>query len=192
MPDQANVKSFDAIESVRGALLRFLQQVNEGRTELELEMRRTLEWLEHDRPRFWKEQVRVSHDGVHEAKVNLHRCLMYPRGVNDRPSCTEERAALKKAEARHAYCQDKQECLRHWIREIRTELHDYQGRVTQLVELIESDGPAAVGALDRLLRSLENYSQGGGSQYSSDVSGTISDDLNEEKTDDSVSGSDEA
>lgn len=157
MPDQANVQSSDAIEQVRAALLQFAKQAEEGLTECRVEMRRFVDWMEHDRPKFWKRQVQLAHDGVQKAKQDLHRCLMYPVGVNDRPACTEERALLKKAEAKLAYCQQKQERLKHWIREISHELHTYEGRTTRLREVIEVDTPAAAAALSRMLVSLEQY-----------------------------------
>ncbi|MEN1681442.1 MAG: hypothetical protein AAGJ46_17820 [Planctomycetota bacterium] len=157
MPNQANVNSFDAIQSLRAAMLVFAKQSDEGLTECETEMRRLLEWLEHDRPGFWKEQVRLAHDAAHKAKGDLHRCLMYPVGVNDRPACTEERAALKKAEAYLAHCREKQERLRHWIREVRHELHTYQGRTTRLREVVEHDTPKAAAVLAKMLTTLEEY-----------------------------------
>lgn len=157
MPNQANVNSFDALEAFRAALLVFAKQSDEGLTECETEMRRLLEWLEHDRPGYWKERVRLAHDAAHKAKGDLHRCLMYPVGVNERPACTEERAALKQAEAHLAYCREKQERLRHWVREVRHELHTYEGRTTRLREVIEHDAPKAAAAIAKMLATLEEY-----------------------------------
>ena len=114
----ANVRSLDAIRAVREALLVFQDQLDQALTAIDVEVRHVLDWLEHDRPRYWKVQVREAGDAVTEAKQDLHRCLMYP--INDeRPSCTEERDELKKAEARFAYCLEKSERLRHWTREVR-------------------------------------------------------------------------
>lgn len=184
MSNQANVKSFDAIQQVRAVLLQFAKLSEEGLTECDLEMRRFVDWLEHDRPGFWKEQVRLAHDGVHQAKQDLQRCLMFPVGVNERPSCSEERAALKKAQAKLAYCEQKQERLRHWVREVRHELHTYEGRTTRLREVIESDTPKAVTALSRILASLEKYAGStGGSSGGSSSSGTTSDSADEPSPD---------
>jgi hypothetical protein len=94
MSTPANVHSSDAIDAVRLALISFADQVSDALTELSTEMRRVLEWLEHDRPRYWKNQVRLSIDEVHQAQQALHRCLMFPI-AGERPSCYEERAALK-------------------------------------------------------------------------------------------------
>ena len=74
----------------------------------------------------------LAHDQVHEAQQALHRCLMFPI-ANERPSCYEERAALKKAQARLAYCEEKVERVRHWQRTVQHELFEYEGRISQLV-----------------------------------------------------------
>lgn len=156
MNGSANVQTFDAIHTVRAALVSFGDQVDQALAMIDIEMRRVLDWLEHDRPRFWRNQVRMAMDGVTEARAALHRCLMYPV-ADERPSCTEERAALKKALAHLAYCEDKSERLTHWIREVRHELLEYKGRIGQLSEIVEFDVPQAVGILAKLLARLEEY-----------------------------------
>src|SRR5262249_28116878 len=151
-----NVQSSDAIEAVKGALAFFKDQIEQSLSTNDLEMRRVLDWLEHDRPRYWKNRVRVAHDEVTVARAALTRCLMYP--INDeRPACHEERAAVKKAEAQRVYCEEKAERLRHWIREVQHELFEYEGRISQIVELVELDVPAAIGVLNKFLLRLEEY-----------------------------------
>lgn len=152
----ANVRSLEAIETVRAALISFRDELEQAVSMIDLEMRHVLDWLEHDRPGYWRREVRNANDGVTEARAALHRCLMYP--INDeRPSCYEERAALKQAEARLAYCDEKSERLRHWIREVRHEMFEYQGRISQLMELVEFDVPRSTTILDRLLVHLHDY-----------------------------------
>jgi hypothetical protein len=152
----ANVRSLDAIEAVQTALASFRGELELAITNIAIEMRRVLDWLEHDRPRFWRGQVRAATDAVTEARAALHRCLMYPIG-DERPSCSEERAALARAQARLAYCEEKAEGLRHWIREIRHEMFEYEGRISQLVEIVEIDAPQAIAILDKLLARLHEY-----------------------------------
>jgi len=152
----ANVRSLEAIEAVRTALVAFRDELEQSLTTIGIEMRRVLDWLEHDRPRFWRMQVREANDGVTEARAALHRCLMYPVG-DERPSCHEERAALKKAQARLDYCGEKAERLRHWTREVHHEMFEYEGRISQLRELVEVDTPQAAAILDRLVSRLVEY-----------------------------------
>lgn len=156
MAGPAHIQNTDAIEAVRTALAKFAHQVGDGLTELEAEMRRMLDWLEHDRPRYWKNAVRQAWDGVELAKQNLHRCLMYPIG-DERPSCTEERQALKQAEARLAYCQEKSERLKGWCRDLRHELFEYEGRMAQLKEITEIDVAQSVALLGKILDRVAEY-----------------------------------
>ncbi len=152
----ANVQSLEAIEAVRNALASFGDQVSDALSELQSEMRRVADWLEHDRPRYWKTQIRLANDAVHAAQQALHRCLMFPI-AKERPSCYEERAALKKAQARLAYCEEKNERVRHWQRVVQHELFEYEGRISQLVRVVEEEVPVAMGVLAKVLRHLEEY-----------------------------------
>lgn len=156
MSGPAKVHSSEAIDAVRRTLILFIERVNDALAELGSEMRRVQEWLEHDRPGYWKKQVRVAMDEVHEAQQALHRCLMFPI-AGERPSCYEERAALKKAQARLVYCQEKGERVRHWQQTLPHELFEYEGRISQLTKLVDIDVPQAIGVLDRILRNLEEY-----------------------------------
>jgi len=156
MSSPAKVHSSDAIEAVRRAMMLFVEQVSDALTELSAEMRRMQEWLEHDRPRHWKMQLKKANDLVHEAQQALHRCLMFPI-AKERPSCTEERMALKKAKARLEYCDQKTERVRYWQKTMRHELFESEGRMSQLLRLVEVDVPQAIGVLNKILRNLEEY-----------------------------------
>jgi hypothetical protein len=156
MTGPAKVHSTDAIEAVRVALVMFVTRATDAMAELSGEMRRVQEWLEHDRPKYWKNQTRLAMDQAHEAQQALHRCLMFPI-ADERPSCYEERANLKKAKLRLEYCQEKMERVRHWQQTLRHELFEYEGRMSQLVKLVEIEVPQAIGVLNRIVRNLEEY-----------------------------------
>jgi hypothetical protein len=156
MSSPAKVHSSEAIEAVQRAMMLFVEQVSDALTELSAEMRRMQEWLEHDRPRHWKMQLKRANDMVHEAQQALHRCLMFPI-AKERPSCTEERMALKKAKARLEYCDQKADRVRYWQQTMRHELFEYEGRMTQLLRLVDVEVPQAIGVLNKILRNLEEY-----------------------------------
>lgn len=156
MDSRANVQSLESIDSVRTALESFADHVSDALADLDGQMRRMKDWLEHDRPRYWKNQLRLAMDGVHEAQQALHRCLMFPV-AGERPACSEERAALKKAQARQAYCEQKFERVRHWQKTVQHELFEYEGRMSQMVRMLEVDVPQAIGVLTRITRHLEDY-----------------------------------
>jgi exonuclease VII large subunit len=156
MTGSANVQSVTAITATKAALASFADQVEQALATIDVEARRMLDWLQHDRPRYWRNQIRLANDAVVEARAGLERCLMYP--INDeRPSCREERAALKRAQARLAYCEEKAERLNHWRRELQHEMFQYEGRISQLVRVVEIDVPQAIDLLRKLLERLEEY-----------------------------------
>ncbi|QDU88096.1 hypothetical protein Pla175_14670 [Pirellulimonas nuda] len=155
----ANVRSTDAILAVRAAAVNFADQVRLGLDEIETELRRLLDWIEHDRPGYWREQLRRSWDEVAQARAELNRKLMYPV-ADERPACVEQRKALRRAEQRQAYCEAKFQRLREWVRDLQHELDEYRGRVNSLKQLADVEAPAAVAALDRVLASLSRYASG--------------------------------
>lgn len=156
----ANVKATDSIVAVKAALANFSKQTTDGLAELEAEVRRMVEWLEHDRPAYWKERLRRAYDKVGEAKDDLQRCLTFAASDSHRPSCTEQKVALRKAQANLEHCREKQERVKHWCREVSHEMHDFLGRVNGLSTVAESDVPAAMAMLDRLVMAIEEYVSG--------------------------------
>ncbi len=169
----AKVQSFDAIQRVREELLRFAHRSGDSLAEIDGQVRRMIDWVEHDRPAYWKDRVRRAFDGVSEAKAALQRCLMYP--INDeQPSCAEERAELKKAEAHLRRCQQKQQRVREIASTLRHEMHEYQGRTAQLKQWIEVETPQATAELERVLGSLERYIAASGPQSAKRSSADVS------------------
>jgi hypothetical protein len=156
MTTSAKVQSSDAIEAVRVALIAFADRVTDALGELSAELRRMTEWLGHDRPRHWANQMRLATDQEHEAQQALRRCLMFPI-ADERPSCYEERMALKKAQARLEYCREKVDRVRRWQSAFQHELFEYEGRISQLTRAIEIDVPQAIGVLAKIIRHLDDY-----------------------------------
>jgi exonuclease VII large subunit len=154
--ESAQVRSVDVIEAFRGALARFEQRVQDALETLSGETRRAADWLEHERPAHWKEQTRLADDALQQAKLELHRCLMYPVD-GERPSCREERANLKKAQTRVDYCHEKTERVKHWKRQLHHELFEYEGRIGHLRRMLETDLPRARIRLQQIVRRLDAY-----------------------------------
>src|SRR5689334_17546694 len=76
MSSPAQVRSTDAIEALRASLLKFQQRVQNAVDVLDGELHRASNWVEHDRPAYWKQQTHEAEDAVHAAKIELERCLM--------------------------------------------------------------------------------------------------------------------
>ena len=156
MSGPAEVRSVDAIESFRGALARFEERAAAALETLSGEARRADDWLRQDRPAHWQEQHRLAADAVHQAKIDLQRCLMYPV-ADERPTCREERDVLKKAQRRLDYCREKIERVKHWKRQLQHELFDYEGRLGALRQMLDTELPMARARLQQMVRRLDAY-----------------------------------
>lgn len=156
MSDQVQVRSIDAIEAFRGKLARFEERAQSALETLRAELERATDWLEHDRPAYWREQSRLAAQEVQRTKIELERCLMYPV-ADERPSCREERAELEQAKARAEYCREKLERVKHWARELHHQRYEYEGRMTHLRRMLETELPLARARLQQVVRRLDAY-----------------------------------
>ena len=156
MSSPAQVRSTDAIEALRASLLKFQQRVQNAIDVLDGELHRASNWVEHDRPAYWKQQTHEAEDAVHAAKIELERCLMMTV-AGERPTCREQKAALDAAKIRRAYCQEKCDAVRRWQRDLRHEQFEYEGRIGQLRRTTEVDVPKAAALLQTILRRIDEY-----------------------------------
>ncbi|MGI9427155.1 MAG: hypothetical protein ACR2NM_00745 [Bythopirellula sp.] len=157
MSTPAQVRNVDAIEHFRNQLAKYEQQVQVALESLTAELHRATAWLKQDRPGFWKKQTKLAEDAVHQAKMDLERCLMFPTVSGEQPSCREERTNIKKTQARLEYCREKVERVKYWNRQISHEMLEYSGRVGQLKRMLETELPAARARLQQIIHRLDAY-----------------------------------
>ena len=156
MSNGANVQSRHEIEAFRSALIIFAEQCQGAIEELEVKTRRAADWIEHDRPAFWKKKVRQTEDEVQQAKLSLEHCLMFPV-ADERPSCHEERTELRKMKAKLDHVRTRVERVRHWRQQLQHEQRELSGRVGILKQILEQKIPRAISTLDQILDRLEAY-----------------------------------
>ena len=156
MAKGARVKSIDAVATFSAALKNFEEEASGALTSLDMEIRRALEWIHHERPAHWKLQVRHRQDKVAEATGELERCLTY-RSTADRPSCHEEKIALEKARRRLHAAEEKVPIVRHWAQVVEHEVHTLRGSVNQLDHWLQVDHPQSVATLERMMSALSAY-----------------------------------
>lgn len=156
MPGPAQVRSTEAIAAFRNSLGTFAERVVAGLDALEGELRRAADWIDNDRPGYWREQLRQAEDGLHEARMELERCLMMTL-AGERPACREQKAAVRDWQTRIEYCRDKIERVRKWQRTFHHELLEHRGRLGQLRALIEQEVPQARETLARVVARIDAY-----------------------------------
>ncbi|QEG32983.1 hypothetical protein [Bythopirellula goksoeyrii] len=156
MSESANITSVEAIERFRAALAKFEKRTQGALDNLSSELQRATTWLEHDCPHYWKVQENNAADAVHQAKLDVERCLIFAV-TDERPACREERAALQVAKNRLTYCHDKKGLVKHWQSVMHHEMFEYSGRIGHLRRILETELPAARAKLQLIMRRIEGY-----------------------------------
>jgi len=161
MNDNAKVSSIDAIVDFRVALIRFAEDVTSSLTSLQMEVDRSREWIEHDRPMYWNRMFRKQYDNVATARQELSACKR--RGVGDKkPSCIEEEQKFKKAKRRLEEIEEIVNTIPRWKTKLGRAGDEYKARVSGLQRFIDTDIEKAILLLERMTTILDEYTHSGG------------------------------
>lgn len=156
MSESANVQSVQAIRDFEGALVKFHDVASRAASSMDQQARRMLQWLELDRPNFWKRQVEVGHQHLAEARTRLTQCKMRRTG-DFRPSCYDEKKALDKAKHDLEYARQQIQIVKQWTIKAKHEIDEFSGRQAQLTRMLEGDVPRMCALLQRIVQKLEQY-----------------------------------
>ncbi|MBS0208262.1 MAG: hypothetical protein JSS27_04845 [Planctomycetes bacterium] len=157
MNQAANVRSIDALRDFRVAILNFRDGGNQALATVQVEIRRTLDWLCHDQAKYWQQEIRRREERVNEAKMELSRCMMSKNAAGEPPACTEQKVLLAKAKAALAAAEEKLEKVRHWALVLQQEVEDFRGPSQVLGSRLDVEIPQAATWLEQSIAALEAY-----------------------------------
>lgn len=154
----ANLRSIDALREFRAALVIFIEEATLAVQSMLMEIQKSFEWIEHERPHYWNAQGRRAYDLLARARAELEICRS--RTVaGHKPSCIEQKQALARAKQRLQQCEDQKEIVKQWGNKLRHETDEFRGRLATLQALLEGELPKGVARLDRTLEILEAYAE---------------------------------
>ena len=156
MSDIANVRSLDAVREFRVAVLKFAEEAVAGVQMLKQQSQRALEWIDQERPSFWRNETRKRFDGVAQARSHLAQRQLIS-ATDRRPACIEEKQALQIAKRKLDHAVGMNEVLRHWNVQVHRATDEYAIRVARLDRILNHDVPRLVGLLERMITALEAY-----------------------------------
>jgi hypothetical protein len=153
--EAANVTAVAALADLRAALVTFAAEERDALGAVEMEIRRTFEWLE-EQLKHWKHTIRRCEDDLFAAKQELARRKLMR--VGGQPlDCTEQEKALRRAQARLEYAQEQHDKTRTWLRELPTAVMEYEGPARHLGNLVEGGLQRACALLTNKIAALEAY-----------------------------------
>jgi hypothetical protein len=156
MSSQASVHSIDALKDLRTALALYGDDTLGALGAVEAEVRRTLRWLQDERPYFWQEQIKRRREQVSLARSDLFRRQLQKR-PDYTPPMSEQKENLRKAEASLQDAEKRLAMVRKWQPLFKQAVLEYHASVQRLKDLSAGDVPRAVNLLTRLIDALEAY-----------------------------------
>ncbi len=153
----ASVKSIDALQNMTASMNCFHDNASSALDDLEMEVRRALEWIGHDCREYWKQEVRKARDAVTEARIQLENARAFRRVADEKKSFIDEKKALERAKRRLQIAESKVEAVAHWALAIERAVYEYRGCRSQFANWLDADFPKGVAALGRMITALESY-----------------------------------
>ncbi len=157
MPNPARVKSIDSLQSMTAALECFHADVAGALDELDMEIRRALQWIGEECRQYWKLEVRRSTERVVEAKLALEHAQMFRGGDGQQASCIEEKKILEREKRRLQLAETKVDAVKHWAIALERTVNEYRAIRAQFANWLEADFPKAVAVMGRMIAALETY-----------------------------------
>ncbi len=153
----ARITSIGVLQTTATALQRFRGEASGSLDDLDIELRRILDWIHHDRKEFWDRELRRSSEMVSQAKIQLQQARISRQIAGHEPACVDEKRALERAKRRLEVAEQKVQAVRVFAHAIDRAIEEYQRSRAQFVTWLETDVLQAVAALDRMSASLESY-----------------------------------
>lgn len=156
MSSQATVHSIDALKELRTALALYGDDTLGALGAVEAEVRRTMRWLQEERPYYWQEQIKRRREQVALAKSELFRRQLQKR-PDYTPPMSEQKENLRKAEASLQDAEKRLAMVRKWQPLYKQAVLEYHASIQRLKDLSAGDVPRAVNLLSRMIDALEAY-----------------------------------
>jgi len=155
MPQKAQVRSVDALDSFRASLVVYLSQARPALEEVAAEVVRTRVWLETEQRTYWENQVRRRRKELEQAQA----ALFSARIGNLRHESSAELMTVQRAKRAFDEAETKLRVLKKWNQ-------DFEGRVQPMVKQMEklhtvlsNDMVKAVAYLAQALNTLAAYAE---------------------------------
>jgi hypothetical protein len=156
MSSQATVHSIDALKEFRTALALYGDDTLGALGAVEAEVRRTMRWLQEERPYYWQEQIKRRRE-----QVSLARSELFRRQLQKRPDYTppmsEQKENLRKAEASLQDAEKRLAMVRKWQPLFKQAVLEYHASIQRLKDCSAGDIPRAVNLMTRIIDALEAY-----------------------------------
>jgi hypothetical protein len=155
MGEQATVHSIEALRDFRAALATFAEEASAALGAVNMEVRRTVQWVQYDRRTYWQEQIKRRREQVAIAQAEVFRRKLAKTADNN-PAMSEQKELLRKAEASLREAEQRAGLVKKWEPALQQAALEYRAS-TRRIGAVVADVPRAIFVLGRMVEALEAY-----------------------------------
>jgi hypothetical protein len=156
MSTQASVHSIEALKDLRASYALFAEDAAAALGAVDMEIRRTILWLQHDRRMFWQEQIKRRREQVALARAEVFRRQLAQK-PDYSPPMTEQKELLRRAEASLQDAEKRAALVKKWEPALQQAVLEYRGSTRRISSIATGDVPRALVLLEKMIEALEAY-----------------------------------
>lgn len=156
MGEQAAVRSVDALRDFRAALATFAEEALAALGGVDMEVRRTVQWVQHDRRDYWLGQIKRRREQVAMARAEVFRRKL-AKTDDHNPAMSEQKELLRKAEAGLREAEHRAGLVKKWEPALQQAVLEYRAAAMRISNLASGDVPRAIAVMARIVEALEAY-----------------------------------
>jgi hypothetical protein len=156
MSQSAKVLSVQSLKDFRISLINFVEEARNALGGVDMELRRTRDWLERDQLSYWQMQLKRRHEAMMMARTELHRRKVSQQG-SDAVSDTEQKEALREAQRRLHSAEEQVAMVKRLIPIFHHAMAEYVSHSTPLADHLSGGIDKSLASLEKMVQSLEAY-----------------------------------
>ena len=153
---QAAVQSIEALREFRAAIAIFGEDAEGALQAVDMEIRRTVQWLQHDQRIYWENEIKRRREKLAQADAELHRRKLSGM-FGHAGAFSEQKEMVRRAKGRLEDAERRSALVRKWTPQLQQAVLEYKGHTRRLLDLAGGDLPRSLATLDRLIAALEAY-----------------------------------
>jgi hypothetical protein len=152
----AHIQSPEVIKRFRSSFIKFTEEGRKAVEDIQRDVSRVQQWLEHEQSAHWKRELRRREEKVQRARseYNFARADSSPLR---KKSCVDEKKAFDKAQRLREEAESKLQIVKKTLLTIEQRAAKAIGPCTILSSMLAADGPKALARLDTMLDKLDDY-----------------------------------
>lgn len=156
MSQAARVLSVQALRDFRVSMIKFVEEARNALSGVDMELKRTRDWLERDQLGYWQMQVKRRQEAVMNARAELHKRQIAAKG-SDSISDTEQKEALREAQRRLRIAEEKVQTVKRLVPIFQHAMAEYKSCASPLNDHLSGGIDKSLARLEHMVRSLEEY-----------------------------------